>query len=280
MTFKKAEKRNAKLRIALAGPAGSGKTYSALLMARALGGRIAVTDSERGSASKYADLCDFDTCELEDKNPQEYMRVIGEAAAAGYDVLVVDSYSHAWISALEIVDRMGGNKYTNGWKVVSPMLTKLVDAILSFPGHVICTMRSKAEYAVEKDERGKSVPRKIGLAPVVRDGTDYEFDVMLELSVEGGLSVSKTRCSELSGQLYTRDDVVKVAEVLKRWIDQGSPLTPTEALAKRMRFALTLEALQALIPEVGQLPPEERAKLKPVYEARRAALMPEEDVPL
>ncbi len=274
MAFKPATRRNAKLRLALSGTSGAGKTFSALQMAQEFGTKIALMDSERGSASKYAGvkgLPAFDVSELEEKNVQAYLAEIQEAARAGYEVLIIDSYSHSWIGALETIDKMGG--WIKGGKVVSPLVQKLVDAILSYPGHVIATMRSKADYAIEKDERtGKATMKKLGMATVARDGTDYEFDVMLELTTEGAVTVSKTRCSDLAGCVFTREEVPKIARVLKSWLTEGAPMTARDAMADRIRFAQALPDLQALIPDMKALPAEDLAALKPVYAARKAEL--------
>ena len=268
MSFKPATRKNAKLRLALSGTAGAGKTYSALLFAKEFGSKIAVMDSERGSASLYADLVPFDVCELEEKNVQEYLEKIKEAAAAGYEVLVIDSYSHSWLGAIETVDKMGGSKFSNGWKVVSPLVTKLTDAILSYPGHVIATMRSKADYAIE-NVNGKAIPKKLGMATVAREGTDFEFSVMLDLTVEGGVSVSKTRCSKLAGGVYTREDIPKIAKTLKAWLTEGAPLSPRDAMAEKIRFAQDEAALAALIPELKSMNPEDVKALKTLYSARK-----------
>jgi hypothetical protein len=277
MTFSPAQRRNAKLRLAISGTAGAGKTYTALLLAAHFGTRIAVLDSERGSALKYAGepgLPSFDHANLEEKTVQEYLRTIGEAAAIGYDVLVIDSYSHSWLSALEAVDKMSGaSKFSSGWKVISPLVTKLVDAILFYPGHVIATLRSKADYAIEKDEKtGKAIPKKLGMATVARDGTDYEFDVMLDLTVDGGLSVSKTRCSALNGRVWTRDEAPKVAATLAKWLGAGAALSPLEALTERIRGAPSLGALAAIVPEIKALSDVDRAEIRPAFDARRSAL--------
>ncbi len=274
MTFKKATRRNAKLRLALSGTAGAGKTYSALLMAKEFGTRIAVLDSERRSASLYADLVDFDVCELEGKGPSDYIAKIKEAAAAGYEVLVIDSYSHSWIGALDTIDKMGG--WMKGGKVVTPLVAKLVDAILSYPGHVIATLRSKSDFAIET-VNGKATMKKMGMATVARDGTDYEFTVMLEMEKEGGVTVSKTRCSALSDGAYTRDDIPKIARMLRDWIGQGAPLSPVDAMTERIRFAQSPEDLALLAPELKLMTPEDIAALKPVYIARKSELMGGQD---
>ena len=131
------------------------------------------------------------------------MRTIEEARRAGYDNLVIDSLFHAWTGkggALEQVERSGGaggNKFA-GWGKVTPLQNRLIDDILAYPGHVICTMRTKMEYVVE-EVNGKKVPKKMGIAPVQREGVEFEFDVVADLSQDGNLTISKTRCPGLSG---------------------------------------------------------------------------------
>lgn len=277
MAFEKlASRRNAKLRLAIEGTAGAGKTRGALTIAKEFGTKIGLLDSERGSSQKYAGepwAPAFFVEDLEDKTIQEYTAKLHEAAEAGIDCLIIDSYSHSWIAALETVDKMsaGSSKFSSGWKVVSPLVSKLVDAILNYPGHVIATMRSKADYVVEKDEKtGKQVPRKVGMAAVAREGTDYEFDVVLDVTVEGGLTVAKSRCAALVGQIYTREDVPKIAKQLKAWLSEGAPISARDAFADRIRFARSEEELKALIPELAKLDAADREALKPVYQARKA----------
>lgn len=267
--FKRAERKNAKLRLAISGTAGAGKTYSALLMAKEFGSKIAVLDSERGSASLYSHLVQFDVCELEGKTLQEYIETIKAAANEGYEVLVIDSYSHSWIGALEAVDKMGG--WVRGGKAVSPLVAKLVDTILSYPGHVIATMRSKADYSIETVD-GKARMKKLGMATVARDGTDYEFSVMLEVTTEGGLTVSKSRCSAIAGGIYSREDVVKIARQLRDWLGEGAPVSERDALAEKIRFAASEEDLAALLPALKALPADDAAALRTVYVAKKQAL--------
>lgn len=278
MAFDKvATRKNAKLRLALSGTAGSGKTYTALQLAGYFGKKIGVMDSERGSASLYAGapgIPEFFVEELEEKNLQEYTAKIREAAAAGVDVLVIDSYSHAWLGALDAVDKMGGQKFTTGWKVISPKVTALVDLILSYPGHVIATMRSKSDYVLETNAQGKSVPKKVGLAAVAREGTDYEFGVMFDLTPEGSITVSKTRCSALADGVFTREDVPKIAKTLQTWLSSGAPVESTffDQMVKLIEYAGTQEHLDALIPKLKELGPDDLLKLRPIYKARKVAL--------
>ncbi len=236
ITIKRAIKHESKLRMALAGPSGSGKTYTSLILASSLAGDkgIIVIDTERGSAAKYADLFTFDTIELDTFSPENYIDAIHVAEQAGYDVLIIDSLSHEWNGAggmLEIVDTIAkrnkaGNTFT-AWGEATPRHNRLVDAITRANMHVIVTMRSKQDYVIEKDERtGKSIPRKVGMAPIQRDGFEYETDVFCDLDMENTLIVQKSRCPALSGAVIAKPDA-KVAEVLKAWLS-GAPAPAKE----------------------------------------------------
>lgn len=230
--FQKAKKSQSKLRLALVGPSGSGKTYTALTIGKALGQPIAVIDTERGSASKYAgDVAEFDVCELESFEPERYIKAIESAAAAGYPVLVIDSLSHAWSGtggALDQVDRRGGK--FQAWRDVTPMHNALIDAILAYPGHVIATMRVKTAYEVSKDEKGRTEVVKLGLEPVQRAGCEYEFDVVGDLDQKHTLKITKSRCSVLADRVI-RNPGADVAETLLAWLSDGAPNVVDQVLA-------------------------------------------------
>lgn len=230
MKFIKATKHESRLRLALIGPAGTGKTYSALAIATALvpGGKVAVIDTERGSASKYADQFAFDVAELDRHSPTDYVAAIRAAEEAGYDVVVVDSLSHAWSGkggALELVDQAAKRARTpntfGAWREVTPLHNEMVDAIVGSKAHIIVTMRAKTEWVQEQDERGKTRIRKVGLAPVQRDGLEYEFDVVGDLDQEHSLLVTKTRCSALANAMVLKPGK-ELADVLRAWL-QGAP---------------------------------------------------------
>jgi hypothetical protein len=197
--FRRATKSAAKLRLGIYGPSGSGKTFSALRIATGLGGSIAVIDTERGASEKYADRFEFDVQHIDEPKISHYIAAFEEAKAAGYSVLIIDSLSHAWHELLEAVDRLArapkyrGNKWA-AWSEATPHQRKFVDAILEYPGHVLATMRSKTEWATEKDERsGHSRPIRLGLAPEQRQGVEYEFDLLIELSTDHVATVQKDR---------------------------------------------------------------------------------------
>ena len=233
--FRKAVKYGAKLRLAICGPSGSGKTYTLLTLATELGGPIAVVDTERGSARKYADLFEFDVLELDSYDPRKLVGMIDAAAQGGYQVLCIDSLSHFWMGKdgeLDLVDRMARRSQSNNsfaaWKQVTPLHNELVDRIIGAPLHILVSLRAKTEWVLERDEKtGKTAPRKVGLAPVMRDGIEYEFDVCGEMDQENTLVITKTRCPKLAGGVFMKPGR-EVAEILKEWVD-GPPAPPRKA---------------------------------------------------
>lgn len=250
--FRKATRTSARLRLALIGPAGTGKTYSALAIAGGLGKRVAVIDSEHGSASKYAGDFAFDVLELDSFAPKTYVEAMEAAVAAGYDVIVVDSLSHAWMGkdgALEMVDRAakrsGGSNTFGAWRDVTPHHNALVEAMIACRAHLIVTMRAKTEYVQEKDERGRTQVRKVGLAPVQRDGLEYEFDVVGDMTAEHDFVVSKTRCSALADQVIHKPGA-KLAATLRAWLtDVPAPAVAAPSPAERDWPRRIVEARQA-----------------------------------
>lgn len=261
--FQKATRKKAKARVALVGPSGSGKTYTALVLARGLvgpSGTIALIDTERASASKYAGtVTEFDALDLDHHAPQEYVQAIQDAAREGYDVLVIDSLSHAWNGrggALEQVDmaakRTQNNSYV-AWRDVTPQHNALVDAILTYPGHVIVTMRAKTEYVLETGKNGKQTPRKVGMAPIQRDGMEYEFDVVADMDLDHNMIVSKSRCSALADAVISRPDT-GMADTLRTWLSDGVDAPPpAPAPAPSEAETWTAQQAQMLSEATAQL---------------------------
>jgi hypothetical protein len=269
MAFVKATKKQARARIGLIGPSGSGKTYTSLRVATELAGpdgRIAVIDSERGSASKYAGIFNFDVCELETFSPDAYVRAIHDAENAGYDVIVVDSLTHAWSGkegALEQVDKAAarskmGNSFA-AWREVTPMHNNLVDALVGSKCHLIATMRSKTEYVLEKDERtGKTVPRKIGMAPIQRDGMEYEFDVFGDMDHDNTLVITKSRCPKLT-KAVIKEPGEDFAKTLKAWLTDGAPMPePVQPATDQPKASPKTAALNG-IRQWSKMPKDEMA---------------------
>lgn len=238
--FKRAVKAQSYLRLALAGPAGSGKTYTALALATALadGAPVAVIDTERGSASKYADLFGFDVVELAPPyHPDRYIEILREAEAAGYAVLVMDSLTHAWTGQgglLEVHEQVvkrqtTKNSYT-AWAEVTPIQNRFIDAITGARLHVIATMRSKSEYVQDQNERGRAAIRKVGTAPIQRDGMEFEFDIVGELDQDNTLVVSKSRCPALASAVIAKPGK-PMADTLRTWLS-GAPAPTPQPTAK------------------------------------------------
>lgn len=224
MAFQKAVKSKSKLRCALFGPSGSGKTYSALSIASGMGGKIAVIDSERGSASKYADKFDFDVVDLNKKDIDEYVENIIEAGKAGYNVLIIDSLSHAWQELLTEVEQIANARYRgntwSAWSEGTPKQRKLIDAILSSPCHIMATMRSKTEWQTTSDNGGKSRPVRVGLAPEQGKGIEYEFDLLLEVSTEHIGNVIKDRTGKFQDKLIEKPGPEFGRELIS-WLSDG-----------------------------------------------------------
>ena len=230
--FEKAVKIEAKLRMAIAGPAGSGKTYTGLTIAQGLanGGKIAVVDTEHGSASKYADLFSFDVMEMFPPfHPDRFVQAIEEAQTAGYAVIVLDSLTHAWNGTgglLELVDKFAAQSNSKNtfaaWKQGTPIYNKLVDRMIQSNIHVIATMRTKQDYVLELDDRGKQKPVKVGMAPVQREGFEYEFDVVMNMDIDNQGVITKTRCPALTGGVYKKPGK-EVSDILLQWLS-GAPV--------------------------------------------------------
>ncbi len=227
MTFKKAVKRLQKLRLALAGVTGGGKTMTALKMAAYIanrqGGRVAMIDTEHGSGSLYSDEFDFDVLELHSFSAENYLHAIRDAEQAGYAVLIIDSFSHLWEGKDGIMEfkdqlasRAGANSFT-AWGKAGEKLKEVIEKILSSKMHVICTMRSTMEHVQEKDDKGKTTVRKVGLSPVMRKGIEYEFTVVGDVD-ESNFTTTKTRCSALKDRRFFEPGA-DVAKILLDWLE-------------------------------------------------------------
>lgn len=211
-SFVKAERHRVPLRMAIGGPAGSGKTYTALVVAQTVAGsgRVAVIDTEHQSAQLYADLFDFDTLPLNAPfTPERYRLGIRAAIEAGFGALVIDSLTHEWSGeggVLEMVDvakRNSKNQYT-AWAVPSAQHTQLIEAMLHSPIHVIVTMREKMQYIIEQEAGKKAEIKKVGLQPIQREGTEFEFSIFAEMDMANTLTVTKSRYKTLQGKVIPR----------------------------------------------------------------------------
>lgn len=256
LTFAPATREQSYARIALTGPSGSGKTYTALMLATSLADKVAVIDTERGSASKYVGLNGwaFDTVTPDKFSPLSLVELLGQATKGRYGCVVVDSLSHYWMGVdgmLEQADRRAkhGNTFS-GWKEVRPEERRMIDALVAYPGHVVVTMRSKTEFVIEENERGKKVPRKVGLKPEQRDGVEYEFDVVGDLDHDNVLTVVKSRIHTLARAVIPQPGE-EFAQQIAEWLSEGTTVpTVAEYRAKAMELD-SVNELKALFGEVS-----------------------------
>ena len=236
--FRKAERRKAKLRLAITGPAGSGKTYGALQVAQGLGGRIAMIDTENGSGDLYSSICEYDIMNINAPfDPRKYIQAIHDAENEGYDVLIIDSLSHCWISEgglLDMKEQLAtSGKYNSfsAWSKVTPIQNKLIEAMLTSKCHIIATMRSRTDYVQVVNDKGRTEIRKVGLAPVQRDGMDYEFSVVFDLNNEHTVTVSKDRTSIFDGKNFTLSS--ETGATLLEWLNSGKDIPDVREINER-----------------------------------------------
>lgn len=259
--FTPANKTQSKLKLAITGASGSGKTWTALMIATEIAnreqGKIALIDTEGGSASKYADHFTFDVLDISgDYSPMHYINAINAAVQYGYSVVVIDSASHAWGGSggvLEIADRSkkGNNKFS-GWATARPVQNQFVDTLLNARIHLIATMRSKTAYEMV-ERNGKLAPVKIGLAPVQDSDFEYEFDVVLGIDQSHTMHTSKSRCSELDG-VSDITDATWLAGILHGWVTSGD--TPQ---VRAIDSWMTAQYMNELIREFDIQPDQHRA---------------------
>jgi hypothetical protein len=233
MAFNKAVKTKQWLRLAIDGISGSGKTFTALAtavgMAKAMKGKVALIDSEHGSASLYADRFDFDTLELNSFQIEDYIEALNEAKKAGYEIVIIDSTSHAWDALVERVERIAHQRFSGNtfraWAEGTPRQKKLIEALLTYAGHIIVTCRSKTEYSVDKDEKGKTTVKKVGTAAVQRQGFEYEFTMAMTMDINHVGAVTKDRTGKFQDKFIEKlgEDFGKQ---LIAWLNEGAAPIP------------------------------------------------------
>lgn len=196
MELRKSERKKAKIKMALQGPSGAGKSFSALLLAKGLTEgempKIAVIDTENGSADLYSHLGNFNVLQLKSPfSPERYIQAIEICEKAGIEVIILDSISHCWDFLLDFHASLTGNSFTN-WNKVTPRQRAFVDKILQCDAHILATMRTKQDYVLNNKD-GKFIPEKVGLKAVQRDGVDYEFTLVFDIDIKHNAIASKDR---------------------------------------------------------------------------------------
>lgn len=272
--FKRAERKQTKIKMAVTGPSGSGKTWGALEIASGLGQKIAVIDTECGSASLYSDKFEFDVLEINPPyNVEKYIRALDLAIEAKYDVVIIDSISHAWagegglLSVKESLDaRPKSNSFTN-WGQITKMHEKFKAKLISAPIHIICTIRSKQGYVLtEKD--GKQVPQKVGLDLIQREGIEYEFAIVFDIAMNHEVDISKDRTSLFANRFFKLNKAV--GEEIKAWLESARPQDPPKKIINHAQKIIDEAAVAPPIvdeipfPSPEDEPPQEIEEAPPV----------------
>ncbi|MFD3999918.1 ATP-binding protein [Streptomyces rubiginosohelvolus] len=261
-TFRPATKDKAKARVAIQGVSGSGKTWTGLSVAHGLseGQRFAVIDTERGAASLYVGIngIQFDVLQMQRFDPRDLVKALAAAAQAGYGTVFIDSLSHFWKGTdgtLEQVEKAkskyGGNSFA-GWKDGTPMQNDMIDALLTYPGHIVVTMRSHTEWVLQENDRGRKEPVAMGMRAEQRKGVEYEFGVVAAMNIDNQLTVLKSRCPSLHKQVLQQPNgAADIAKPLLDWLNDGAESIDTSAwIDSASAEAATADQLLGLYREV------------------------------
>ena len=261
VAIRKAKRSATKLRLLLPGPSGSGKTWGALQIAKGLGGKTLVIDTEEGSSNLYDHLHDFDVIDLRPPfTPERYIEAITAAEESGYEVIIVDSVTHCWSGAggcLELLEDVAKAQFRgNTWSafsVITPRWRAFVDKLLRSPAHIICTGRSKTETA-QVDDHGKKKVAKLGMKLEARDGLEFEFTCVLDLIHDGHYAtVSKDRTGLFAGD--PKPITVETGKRLAEWLAGGAAVEDqavVEGARKAIADAVSIDTLDRLNSRIAQ----------------------------
>ncbi len=241
--FVQASREELFIKMGISAASGAGKTLTALKLAKYLsrtndGKRnyIALGDSESGRASKYAgqpDVPQFDTVFIGPNSPykefrtyhpvETYVKLITLAEDLGYDVLVLDSLSHAWVGSpggtFDIKEsHTRGKDERSGWRVATPIFDKLMEKIIGCQIHLICTLRAKQDYFRDEKKEG-GLPSRTGLDPIFRPDKEYDFDFWTEMDLAHNLYVVKGY--DLTDKRYNKPGEDFANDILD-WLRGGS----------------------------------------------------------
>ena len=254
MEIRKSERKNAKIKLALQGSAGSGKTYSSLLLAKGLIGgdftKTAIIDTEHGSADLYAHLGNYNVVSMDPPySPERYIEAIILCEKSGMEVIIIDSISHCWDYLLDIHSNMPGNSFTN-WGKITPRQNAFVNKILQSNAHIISTMRVKQDYVLNQ-KNGKMVPEKVGLKAIQRNDLDYEFTIVFDIDIIHNAKASKDR----TGLFIDNPEFVINASTGKKirdWCEQGVGME-REKVLKEIESCETIEGLRHIYSKYPEI---------------------------
>ena len=244
MQLRQSERKQAKIKLAIQGCAGSGKTYSSLLLAYGITNnwsKIAVIDSENGSADLYAHLGAYNVLNLNNNySPENYIEAIAICEKADIEVIIIDSLSQSWDFLLQCHTEMVGNSFTN-WGKITPRQNAFIQRILQSNCHAICTMRTKQDYVLS-EKNGKMVPEKVGLKAIMREGVDYEFTIVFDIDMKHIANASKDRTGLFMGKPEFTISSVTGKRILD-WCKSGVSI---ESVKNDISKAKTIEELNSI----------------------------------
>lgn len=250
MQLRQSSKKQAKIKMAIQGCAGSGKTYSSLLLAYGLirdWSRIAVIDSENNSADLYAHLGNYNVLSLQNNySPENYMEAIEICEKAGMEVIIIDSMSQCWDFLLDCHANMQGNSFTN-WGKITPRQTAFIQKLLQSNCHIISTLRTKQDYVLN-EKNGKLVPEKVGLKAVMRDGIDYEFTIVFDIDMKHHVTASKDRTGLFMGKAEFKIDASTGGKILE-WCNDGVSIDRVKEQIHSSRSVEELNGIYHRYPE-------------------------------
>lgn len=244
--IRQAQRSKARLRLAIAAASGAGKTLSSLMLAYGITGdwaKIGMVDTENGSGELYVGrevhnvkIAPYPYGRIDDPfTIEKYLEAIDALENAGVEVIIIDSLSHCWGGSgglLERKDRIAdkdpkGNGWT-AWRTITPLHNKLVETLLTSPCHIIACIRSKQEYVQEKGDNGKTTVKKLGMAPEIRSGFEYEFTTVLDMDTDHRATASKDRTGLFDGTMG-EIPTPKLGAKLRAWLEAGVDAPPSRA---------------------------------------------------
>jgi len=247
MKLRISERKQAKIKVALQAPSGAGKSMSALLLAKGLANgdfsKVAIIDSENGSADLYAHLGNYNVLSLKPPfSPEKYIEAIDVCLESKMEIIILDGISQCWDFLIEYGSSLPGNSFAN-WGKITPRQNAFINKILQSDAHFITTMRTKQDYVLN-NKNGKFVPEKVGLKAVQRDGVDYEMTIVFDIDIKHYAKASKDR----TGLFMDKPEFViteGVGRKIKAWCESGKPDDKSIVkIQEEIDTCLTLEGLR------------------------------------
>ena len=270
MKLQKAKRHQVKLRLGLSGASGFGKSYSALLLAFGITNdwsKIAIIDTENGSASLYSHLGDYNVLSLTDPySPERYIEAIQTCENDSVEVIIIDSITHEWNGkggCLQIHEQLGGR--FQDWAKLSPRHQAFIDAILKSKCHIITTTRRKVDYSLDTSQNGRAKVVKHGTKEITREGFEYELTVNFELINDKHLAkASKDR----TGLFTNKPEFVINASTGKKiiaWCNEGISI---EQINKEVESCVSIDDLKHIYTKYSSV----QTEIKPLIVKRKQEL--------